>query len=177
MKERIEFLPEDQVIKINVGGQIFSSTVKVWSRDRFSILARICTPESPLQTDSAGCVFFDRDWWIFRLIFLFLRDKTLPDSLQDLRELYYEASFYRLSLLRQAIEARLLKREQQQQRPEMDERRRGDYPLWSDHVPDRSRSSSSGHVDDPVTKASASATRPASRTTNVLPDPFGFTKC
>lgn len=56
-------------------------------------------------------VYLDRDWYIFRYIFLFLRDKTLPEEVETLRELYYEASYYRIALLRHAIEARLVEQQ------------------------------------------------------------------
>ncbi|OQR84057.1 hypothetical protein ACHHYP_13933 [Achlya hypogyna] len=105
--EKLEFLPPDVVVQFNVGGKLFKSTVSVWARDRFSILAQLCTTKPKLATDTRGHYFFDRDWFVFKFIYAFLRDKTLPESLDTLRELYYEASFYRITLLRHAIEAYL----------------------------------------------------------------------
>ncbi|KAF4042637.1 Potassium channel tetramerization domain-containing protein 2 [Phytophthora infestans] len=102
------FLPEETVIVFNVGGQLFKSTVKIWTRDRFSILAQLCTKSPKLRPDKDGSFFFDRDFWVFRLILAFLRDNKLPDAVEELRELYCEASFYRLGLLRHAIEARMI---------------------------------------------------------------------
>lgn len=65
--------------------------------------------DSPkLRPDTDQSFFFDRDFWVFRLIVAFLRDSTLPESVEELRELYCEASFYRLGLLRHAIEARMI---------------------------------------------------------------------
>ncbi|ETV74810.1 hypothetical protein H257_10874 [Aphanomyces astaci] len=103
--DKFAFLPEDEMVQFNIGGKLFKSTVKVWTRDRFSILAHVCTATPKLARDSRGHFYFDRDWWIFKYIYAFLRDKTLPDSIDVLRDLYYEASFYRITLLRHAIEA------------------------------------------------------------------------
>lgn len=52
--------------------------------------------------------YFDRDGWIFQFIYAFLRDSVLPDEIDILRELYCEASFYRIGLLRHAIEAKMI---------------------------------------------------------------------
>ncbi|KAH9115724.1 hypothetical protein AeMF1_010283 [Aphanomyces euteiches] len=103
--EKFDFMPPDEVVQFNIGGKLFKSTVKVWTRDRFSILAQLCTTSPKLARDARGHFYFDRDWWIFKYIYAFLRDKTLPDSLDVLRDLYYEASYYRITLLRHAIEA------------------------------------------------------------------------
>ncbi|OQS02670.1 hypothetical protein THRCLA_21363 [Thraustotheca clavata] len=85
VQEKFEFLPDDTVVSFNIGGKLFKSTVKVWTRDRFSILAQLCTAKPKLTADSRGHFFFDRDWWIFKLIYAFLRDKTLPTSIDTLR--------------------------------------------------------------------------------------------
>ena len=105
----------ETVFKLNVGGQVFEIAAKHLMKDRFSLLASVCTRSCALRPDNAGsggghggAFFFDRDWWIFRHIYLFLLDGTLPQSMATLRELYYEAAFYRLALLRYAVEARIL---------------------------------------------------------------------
>ncbi|KAF0698533.1 Aste57867_10860 [Aphanomyces stellatus] len=105
VRDKFVFLPDDEIVHLNIGGKLFKSTVKVWTRDRFSILAHLCTVSPKLARDARGHFFFDRDWSIFKYIYAFLRDKTLPDALDVLRDLYYEASFYRITLLRHAIEA------------------------------------------------------------------------
>ncbi|RHY62145.1 hypothetical protein DYB38_007090, partial [Aphanomyces astaci] len=85
--DKFAFLPEDEMVQFNIGGKLFKSTVKVWTRDRFSILAHVCTATPKLARDSRGHFYFDRDWWIFKYIYAFLRDKTLPDSIDVLRDL------------------------------------------------------------------------------------------
>ena len=97
-----------QQVKLNVGGQVFEIAAKHLVVDRFSLLANVCRKEPVIEMGEDGSFFFDRDWWIFRHIYLFLLDGTLPTSVATLRELYYEATFYRLSLLRYAIETRIL---------------------------------------------------------------------
>ncbi|EQC39081.1 hypothetical protein SDRG_03289 [Saprolegnia diclina VS20] len=104
---KLDFLAPDTIVHFNVGGKLFKSTVSVWARDRFSILAQLCTTQPKLCADGRGHYFFDRDWLVFKFIYAFLRDKTLPESMDTLRDLYYEASFYRITLLRHAIEAYL----------------------------------------------------------------------
>ncbi|TMW62942.1 hypothetical protein Poli38472_005560 [Pythium oligandrum] len=108
--ERFQFLPASEVVAFNVGGQLFKSTVKVWTRDRFSILAQLCTtkPKLPKLCLEEDAYYFDRDFWIFQFIYAFLRDNALPDAIETLRELYCEASFYRIGLLRHAIEAKMI---------------------------------------------------------------------
>ncbi|TYZ60784.1 hypothetical protein PybrP1_006417 [[Pythium] brassicae (nom. inval.)] len=109
-RARFNFLPPDDVIAFNVGGQLFKSTVKVWTRDRFSILAQLCTtkPKLPKLCAEDDAFFFDRDFWIFQFIYAFLRDNSLPSSVDVLCELYCEASFYRIGLLRHAIESKMM---------------------------------------------------------------------
>lgn len=84
--------------------------MRVWTRDRFSILAQLCTtsPKLPKLCPEDDAYFFDRDFWVFRFIYAFLRDNTLPESVDVLRELYCEASYYRIGLLRHTIEAKMI---------------------------------------------------------------------
>lgn len=93
-----------------MGGQLFKATVRVWTRDRFSILAQLCTttPRLTKLCPEDDAYFFDRDFWVFRFILAFLRDNALPESVDVLRELYCEASYYRIGLLRHAIEAKMI---------------------------------------------------------------------
>lgn len=74
------------------------------------MLAQLCTttPKLPKLCLEDDAYFFDRDFWVFRLLLAFLRDNTLPDDVDALRELYCEASYYRVGLLRHAIEAKMI---------------------------------------------------------------------
>jgi hypothetical protein len=117
-KKVLEFIDGDEVITLNVGGKAFPIDAKHLMADQFSVLAYLCTADciknEKVKTEGGkdNHYFIDRDWWIFRHIHLFLIDGTLPQSVTVLRELYYEASFYRLTLLRYAIETRILDEEQ-----------------------------------------------------------------
>ena len=93
-------------IGLNVGGQIFETTVDVLIRDPYSILAACCRVKRPqgLTPNSDNLIYFDRDWWLFRHILAFLRSNTLPNELETLKELYTEASYYRMESLQRAIE-------------------------------------------------------------------------
>jgi hypothetical protein len=89
-----------------VGGQIFETTAAVLTRDPYSILAACCrkVPDFRIPTSEDGIIFFDRDWWLFRHILSFLRSNILPNELETLKELYLEASYYRLESLQRSIE-------------------------------------------------------------------------
>jgi len=103
----LKFLPPDSQVMLNVGGQVFQTTAGVLTKDRFSILASLCSEGGcPMERDENGCFFLERDWWVFRYILQFLRNNTLPRDGPLLEEMYTEASFYRLNSLRRAIEAR-----------------------------------------------------------------------
>ncbi|KDO35685.1 hypothetical protein SPRG_18844 [Saprolegnia parasitica CBS 223.65] len=54
---KLEFLSPDTVVHFNIGGKLFKSTVSVWARDRFSILAQLCTTQPKLGTDGRGHYF------------------------------------------------------------------------------------------------------------------------
>eukprot|EP00981_Chlorochromonas_danica_P013883 scaffold7012_cov166-Ochromonas_danica.AAC.7 len=103
-KEEFVFHTPDTVITINVGGQIFETTVEVLTVDPYSLLATICRIKPLITPLPDGTFYFDRDWWLFRHILSFLRSRKLPNELDTLKELYKEASYYRLESLQRAIE-------------------------------------------------------------------------
>lgn len=112
------FVDPGTPIRLNVGGLEFETTAGVLCRDEYSILAAMCRGEGttlkadgllrpdPPGSPNEGSLFIDRDWWIFRHILQFLRSGTLPEDPSLVEELYAEATFYRLGLLRQAVEKR-----------------------------------------------------------------------
>ena len=111
----LDFLHPDAVIVVNVGGQVFETTVQVLTSDPFSVLACLCRKDCPLpchadtapsssSPPSPRVFFLDRDWWIFRHLLSFLRSDILPSDLETLKELYKEALYYRVQSLQRAIE-------------------------------------------------------------------------
>lgn len=57
-----DFVSGDTQVVLNVGGQKFQTTAGVLCRDRFSLLAAICTTTPPITPDDNGDFFFERDW-------------------------------------------------------------------------------------------------------------------
>lgn len=104
-KDEFSFMSPDTAIGLNVGGQMFETTVAILTTDPYSLLAACCRRKSPIRASTAdGVYFFDRDWWLFRHILSYLRSGVLPRELDVLKELYEEASYYRLEKLQRAIE-------------------------------------------------------------------------
>jgi hypothetical protein len=73
-------------------------------RDPSSLLHQLCGENPPILPDADGSYFFDRDWWLFRYIVVFLRDGTLPEDRAVLAQLYREAGFWNLTEMQRAIE-------------------------------------------------------------------------
>ncbi|CAM9100149.1 unnamed protein product [Ascophyllum nodosum] len=96
--------PEEERVRLNVGGQIFETSKAVLRRDSSSLLGALCGGTGPLRADDGGTVYVDRDWWTFRHILKFLRDGILPRDTTSLTQLYREAGFWRCQRLKCAIE-------------------------------------------------------------------------
>lgn len=182
---------------VPVALQLFKSTVKIWTRDRFSILAQLCTtkPKLPKLCPEDDAFFFDRDFWIFQFIYAFLKDNALPDAVDVLRELYCEASFYRIGLLRHAIESKMIGEEEAMSSAVRASRARaggdgGAAAAPFSAVPVKptlpaSAGAASGGSGSLLKKAMAKEAAPGRATSSEqtgahgkyseLPDPFGFT--
>ena len=59
---------DEQMIRVvlNIGGRRFESTAEVLTKDRFSVLAALCTATPPVDPDTNGTYFFDRDGELFQ---------------------------------------------------------------------------------------------------------------
>lgn len=100
-----EYLPSNgKRLRINVGGQIFEFHASFVKHDPDSLLAALAADDCPLYDGSHRIPYVDRDWWTFRYVLSFLRDAVLPTSRTLVLQLYREATFWRLSTLRRAIE-------------------------------------------------------------------------
>ena len=102
--EEFHFLDSAKPIGLNIGGQIFETDVATLTKDPYSILAACCRAKPVIEPSPEGIFYFNRDWWLFRHILAFLRSNILPNEIETLKELYTEASFWRLESLQVAIE-------------------------------------------------------------------------
>jgi hypothetical protein len=105
LKEEFNFLEPEVHVKLNIGGQLFETTAGILTRDPYSLLAACCrVKDCPIPKIDEQNFYFDRDWWLFRHILSYLRSSILPNELETLKELYAEASYYRLESLQKSIE-------------------------------------------------------------------------
>ena len=86
------------IVKLNVGGQHFTTSLQTLTRDPNSMLAAMFSGRHELETTEDGSFFIDRDGTSFRFILNYLRngELILPDGATFLKELEAEAKFYQL---------------------------------------------------------------------------------
>lgn len=89
------------IIKLDVGGVIFKTSVATLTKANDSMLAAMFSGRYPLATDDAGAIFIDRDPTHFRIILNFLLDGYLPPDLSSntVVALQHEAEYYQLPAL------------------------------------------------------------------------------
>ena len=95
---------ESETTQLNIGGQIFESSLAVLMKEPDSVLAEAA--QAAQTADEPP--FYDRDWWAFRYVLSWLRDgdAALPSSKPLLKQLYIEAGAWRLRKLRRAIKVK-----------------------------------------------------------------------
>ncbi|KAI7903022.1 uncharacterized protein BX663DRAFT_551878 [Cokeromyces recurvatus] len=93
----------NEKIRLNIGGNVFETSLSTLQRDRNSLLAAMFSGRHPNMMSSLeddGSYFIDRDPSHFRFILNYLRDLRIPPTiLQDLKirqELLQEAKYYRI---------------------------------------------------------------------------------
>lgn len=96
-------------IKLDVGGNIFTTSILTLTRESDSMLAAMFSGRHEIISEPDGCVFIDRDGTHFRHVLNYLRDggvhmDSLPRNRQLLKELRKEAVYYQLHGLVQQIE-------------------------------------------------------------------------
>ena len=86
------------IVKLNVGGKRFTTSLRTLTRDPNSMLAAMFSGRHEVQTTEDGSFFIDRDGTYFRFILNYLRDGELilPENPKFLKELVAEARFYQL---------------------------------------------------------------------------------
>jgi len=87
-----------RIVKLNVGGKPFVTTVETLTKDPNSMLAAMFSGRFDPQPHEDGSYFIDRDGTHFRFILNHLRDGELilPEGATFLKELEAEAKFYQI---------------------------------------------------------------------------------
>lgn len=102
------------IIKLNVGGQYFTTSKTTLLADKNSMLGIMFTGYHKLGKSSDGSYFIDADGTYFHTILNFLRGRItdvseLPKDEEVLLKLRAEADFYQLSTLKELITTALAK--------------------------------------------------------------------
>ena len=86
------------IIKLNVGGHYFTTSLQTLTKDPNSMLAAMFSGKFETRPSEDGAFFIDRDGTHFRFILNYLRTGklTLPDEATILREVEEEADFYQI---------------------------------------------------------------------------------
>ena len=95
---------QETKIKLDVGGQVYTTSIQTLRRDPNSMLAAMFSGRYELKKEPDGSYFIDRDGTFFRYILNFLRDGcleagTLPNDSVIIKELLRETKYYQLGEL------------------------------------------------------------------------------
>lgn len=92
-------------VSLNVGGEIYTTTLDTLTHHRDSMLGAMFTGQIPVLRDNRGHVFIDRDGKIFRYILNYLRSNSLdlPDGFSEVALLRREADFFQIHPLLEEI--------------------------------------------------------------------------
>ena len=112
-----------EVISLNVGGVIFTTTITTLTQYPNSMLAAMFDTESerpPARKDGQGNFFIDRDPEPFRVILSFLRSTRLSEVIVGctLEQLEWEADFFGLEELLKIIRERQKAEEEERKKAE-----------------------------------------------------------
>ena len=105
MSKRLSQVHFSSTVKLDVGGQHFTTTVQTLTKDRNSMLAAMFSGKFEMKPSEDGSFFIDRDGTHFRFILNFLRTGklTLPEGATFTKELEEEAEFYQIQGLVDAL--------------------------------------------------------------------------
>ena len=114
------------MIKLNVGGTLFTTTVATLTKYPDSMLAAMFNPESerpPAEKDDNGNFFMDRDPRAFEYILQFLRNARLPKEIVgcSIEQVEWEADYFSLQELLDIIGKRKDKEEREKVEKELSE--------------------------------------------------------
>ncbi|XP_059180936.1 BTB/POZ domain-containing protein KCTD21-like [Centropristis striata] len=92
-------------VSLNVGGEIYTTTLDTLTRCRDSMLGAMFTGQIPVLRDDRGNVFIDRDGKVFRYILNYLRSSSLdlPAGFSELSLLRREVDFFQIRPLLEEI--------------------------------------------------------------------------
>ena len=94
-----------KIVKLNVGGQYFTTSQQTLISDPNSMLAAMFSGRHKQETTGDGSFFIDRDGTHFRFLLNYLRngELILPEGATFLKELEAEAKFYQLQGILDAL--------------------------------------------------------------------------
>ena len=105
MSKKLDQVHFSSTVKLNVGGQCFTTSVQTLTKDPNSMLAAMFSGRFDMKPSEDGSFFIDRDGTHFRFILNFLRTGklTLPEGATFTKELEEEAEFYQIRGLIDAL--------------------------------------------------------------------------
>ena len=105
MSQKLSQVHFSSTVKLDVGGQHFTTTVQTLTKDPNSMLAAMFSGKFERKPSEDGSFFIDRDGTHFRFILNFLRTGklTLPEGATFIKELEEEAEFYQIQGLVDAL--------------------------------------------------------------------------
>ena len=105
MSKKLDQVHFKSTVKLNVGGQHFTTSVQTLTKDPNSMLAAMFSGRFDMKPSEDGSFFIDRDGTHFRFILNFLRTGklTLPEGATFIKELEEEAEFYQIQGLIDAL--------------------------------------------------------------------------
>ena len=107
MSKKLDQVHFSSTVKLNVGGQHFTTSVQTLTKDPNSMMAAMFSGKFDMKPSEDGSFFIDRDGTHFRFILNFLRTGklTLPEGATFTKELEEEAEFYQIQGLIDALRA------------------------------------------------------------------------
>lgn len=98
MTKRLDQVHFSSTVKLNVGGQYFTTSLQTLKKDPNSMLAAMFSGKFDTKPSEDGSFFIDRDGTHFRFILNYLRDGELilPEGATFHKQLEKEAEFYQI---------------------------------------------------------------------------------
>ena len=98
------------IVELNIGGELYTTSLTTLLRDPESLLANIFSGQQRITRDSRGRFFIDRDGRLFKFVLDFLRNNnlTLPDKFTEYERLLLEAEYYEIKGLIKSVKLCLI---------------------------------------------------------------------